>query len=142
MPQLLSSGSDGLIKLWNAKNHECDCTLDAHEDKVWALDVVETDDGVEVWSGSADSVMVRWRDSTRAEQQQVVERSSSSFSVNLLRWLESCRATIDPMWIIGPSFPSGSPVAPMNIVATTFAHSARPLAQHTQQPGHTRHRSR
>ena len=86
--QLLSSGSDGLIKLWSAKSGECTCTLDAHEDKIWALDVCETaasssstaakpaveDDDeeeegggtLEVWSGSADSVLVRWRDSSEA----------------------------------------------------------------------------
>uniref|UniRef100_A0A2K6FPT8 Transducin beta like 3 n=1 Tax=Propithecus coquereli TaxID=379532 RepID=A0A2K6FPT8_PROCO len=34
--QLLSSGSDGLVKLWTIKNNECVRTLDAHEDKVWA----------------------------------------------------------------------------------------------------------
>uniref|UniRef100_A0A2K6NRR7 Transducin beta like 3 n=1 Tax=Rhinopithecus roxellana TaxID=61622 RepID=A0A2K6NRR7_RHIRO len=35
--QLLSSGSDGLLKLWTIKNNECVRTLDAHEDKVWGL---------------------------------------------------------------------------------------------------------
>uniref|UniRef100_A0A2I3HXX0 Transducin beta like 3 n=1 Tax=Nomascus leucogenys TaxID=61853 RepID=A0A2I3HXX0_NOMLE len=35
--QLLSSGSDGLVKLWTIKNNECVRTLDAHEDKVWGL---------------------------------------------------------------------------------------------------------
>ena len=68
--QLLSSGSDGLIKLWSVKSAECNATLDAHDNKVWALDALETESaGVEVWSGSADSHVVRWRDSTLATQQ-------------------------------------------------------------------------
>ena len=64
--QILSSGSDGLIKLWVAKTSECVTTLDAHEDKVWALAVAESasSGALEVWSGSADSVLVRWRDRT------------------------------------------------------------------------------
>eukprot|EP00900_Chrysochromulina_parva_P010108 jgi/Chrpa1/19099/Chrysochromulina_OHIO_Genome00005980-RA len=71
--QLLSSGSDGLIKLWSAKNSECACTLDAHEDKVWALDALETAaGGVELWSGSADSLLVRWKDCTFEAQQETV----------------------------------------------------------------------
>ena len=68
--QLLSSGSDGLIKLWAVKTSECSLTLDAHEDKVWALDVLESHNGVELISGSADSVMVRWRDCTAADEQK------------------------------------------------------------------------
>lgn len=88
--QLLTSGSDGLVKLWSAKASECVCTLDGHEDKVWALDVARPEgasssaehadaeaDGddsgsgtalLEVWSGSADSVLVRWRDSSEEVQ--------------------------------------------------------------------------
>jgi len=59
------------VKLWNAKSTDCVCTLDAHEDKVWALDVAETaDGGLEVWSGSADSMLVRWKDCTAAEQEE------------------------------------------------------------------------
>ena len=33
--QLLSSGSDGLVKLWSAKTAECVTTLDAHEALVY-----------------------------------------------------------------------------------------------------------
>ena len=75
--QLLSSGSDGLVKLWSAKAGDCACTLDAHEDKVWALDVAETaDGGLEVWSGSADAVLVRWRDCTEEAAAEKVAASA------------------------------------------------------------------
>ena len=72
--QLLTSGSDGLVKLWASQTAECTATLDAHEDKIWALDVLETrEGGVEVWSGSADALIVRWRDATQAVQQEQTE---------------------------------------------------------------------
>ena len=32
--QLVSSGSDGLIKVWSIKTNECEATYDEHEDKV------------------------------------------------------------------------------------------------------------
>jgi U3 small nucleolar RNA-associated protein 13 len=32
--QLLSSGADGLVKLWNVRSTECLNTFDGHEDKV------------------------------------------------------------------------------------------------------------
>ena len=32
--QLVSSASDGLVKIWNVRNEECITTLDNHEDKV------------------------------------------------------------------------------------------------------------
>ena len=37
--QLLSAGSDGLVKLWTIKSNDCIATLDAHDDRVrlWAL---------------------------------------------------------------------------------------------------------
>ena len=53
---------------------ECPCTLDGHEDKIWALDVAAGEAGLEIWSGSADAVMVRWRDSTQA----VAEESAAA----------------------------------------------------------------
>jgi U3 small nucleolar RNA-associated protein 13 len=36
--QLISSGSDGLVKLWNIKSNECIDTMDEHEDKVTSSD--------------------------------------------------------------------------------------------------------
>lgn len=32
--QLVSTASDGLVKLWNIREEECVKTLDGHEDKV------------------------------------------------------------------------------------------------------------
>lgn len=48
--QLLSTGSDGLLKLWSVKTSECLNTFDEHEDKVWAL--AAADDGATVYTGT------------------------------------------------------------------------------------------
>ena len=42
--QLISSGGDGLIKVWTIKNNECTVTLDGHEDKV-RVRVTSEDEG-------------------------------------------------------------------------------------------------
>ncbi|MCJ1287181.1 U3 small nucleolar RNA-associated protein 13 [Xylographa opegraphella] len=60
--QIASAGGDGLVKIWDANSGECDCTLDNHTDRVWAL-AVNPSDGT-VISGSGDSVVTFWKDTT------------------------------------------------------------------------------
>lgn len=66
--QLISSGSDGLVKLWTIKTNECVTTLDNHEDKIWGLTV--RGDEKMVVSGGADSVVNFWEDVTVEEQEK------------------------------------------------------------------------
>ncbi|KAI2666592.1 Transducin beta-like protein 3 [Labeo rohita] len=63
--QLVSSGSDGLVKLWTIKTNECVKTFDAHQDKVWALHGSRKDDLIV--TGSADSLITFWKDVTEVE---------------------------------------------------------------------------
>ncbi len=35
--QVLSSGADGLVKLWSCRTGECANTFDEHAGKIWAL---------------------------------------------------------------------------------------------------------
>lgn len=52
----------------NGHAHSCNRPTSA---QVWALDVAATaQGGLEVWSGSADSVLVRWQDSSEAVAQE------------------------------------------------------------------------
>jgi U3 small nucleolar RNA-associated protein 13 len=73
--QLVSSGSDGLIKLWTVRTNECEATLDGHAHKVWALDVREAPPGGDAGgrpimvSGGGDSRLVAWVDTTVEEAQ-------------------------------------------------------------------------
>lgn len=94
--QLVSGGADGLLKLWTLRSDECEATLDAHTDKVWALTTavasgkgrdgmgfqedeeggVEGDQrgpntGIVVVSGGADSVINVWKDVTAREEVRI-----------------------------------------------------------------------
>jgi U3 small nucleolar RNA-associated protein 13 len=66
--ELLSSSSDGLLKVWNIKTNECVNTFDVHTDKVWALAVRKDEE--QILSGGADSVINIWQDFTMAEEEE------------------------------------------------------------------------
>ena len=70
--QLISSASDGLIKLWNIKTSECVGTFDKHDDKAWALCVSK--DESKVLSGGADGRLVIWRDVTEEKREELMEQ--------------------------------------------------------------------
>ncbi|KAI9781390.1 MAG: U3 small nucleolar RNA-associated protein 13 [Geoglossum umbratile] len=60
--QVASAGGDGLVKVWDVGTGEVQCTLDNHEDRVWALTVhPETNTLI---SGGGDSVITFWEDTT------------------------------------------------------------------------------
>jgi U3 small nucleolar RNA-associated protein 13 len=60
--QVASAGGDGLVKVWDASTGEVECTLDNHEDRVWALAVHPTTNTIV--SGSGDSTVTFWADTT------------------------------------------------------------------------------
>jgi len=64
--QLVSTASDGLVKLWNVRDEECVTSLDNHEDKIWALAI--SSDEKTIISGAADSVVTFWTDCTEELQ--------------------------------------------------------------------------
>lgn len=73
--QILSTGSDGLLKLWTARSRLCVATFDGHDDRTWALAVsgVGPDGGTDedaqvVFTGGEDARLVRWKDVTREER--------------------------------------------------------------------------
>lgn len=91
--QLVTSASDGLVKLWNIKEEECVKTLDNHEDKVsyapllsfysrpftnlfficlfsqiWAL--AHSSDESTLLSAGADSLLTIWHDTSLLEQSE------------------------------------------------------------------------
>ena len=66
---LISGGGDGLIKLWNIKTSENILTLDAHDGKIWALDVNKNDgDTLSFISGGTDGKIILWKDNTKEEE--------------------------------------------------------------------------
>ncbi|KAL7625028.1 U3 small nucleolar RNA-associated protein 13 [Parahypoxylon ruwenzoriense] len=61
-----SAGGDGLVKVWDVNSGENECTLDNHEDRVWALAVhPETN---MIVSGSGDSTVTFWKDTSSETQ--------------------------------------------------------------------------
>ncbi|KAI9730948.1 MAG: U3 small nucleolar RNA-associated protein 13 [Claussenomyces sp. TS43310] len=60
--QVATAGGDGLVKIWNVNTGELECTLDNHEDRVWALTVHPTTNTIV--SGSGDSTVTFWADTT------------------------------------------------------------------------------
>ena len=62
--QVASAGGDGLVKVWDATSGEVDCTLDNHEDRIWALTVHPATNMIV--SGSGDSTITFWKDTTES----------------------------------------------------------------------------
>ncbi|KAI0600458.1 WD40-repeat-containing domain protein [Biscogniauxia sp. FL1348] len=61
-----SAGGDGLVKVWDVNSGETECTLDNHEDRVWAL-AVQPESNMIV-SGSGDSTVTFWKDTSKETQ--------------------------------------------------------------------------
>ncbi|RKF61027.1 putative U3 small nucleolar RNA-associated protein 13 [Erysiphe neolycopersici] len=64
--QVVSAGGDGLVKVWDVNNGEVACTLDNHEDRVWALTMNPRTNMI--ISGSGDSTVTFWRDTSAFTQ--------------------------------------------------------------------------
>ncbi|KAK7430406.1 U3 small nucleolar RNA-associated protein 13 [Neonectria magnoliae] len=64
--QFTSAGGDGLVKVWDANSGETECTLDNHEDRVWAVAVHPETNAIV--SGSGDSTVSFWNDTTSETQ--------------------------------------------------------------------------
>ena len=64
------------MKLWTIKTLECDTTMDAHQDRVWALDIAEDEN--EIVSGGADSRLVVWKDNTSEIEREKREKEEEN----------------------------------------------------------------
>ncbi|KAL2760660.1 hypothetical protein ACRALDRAFT_1046190 [Sodiomyces alcalophilus JCM 7366] len=69
--QFASAAGDGLVKVWDAQSGECECTLDNHIDRVWAVAVHPGDNTIV--SGSADSTVCFWRDTSTETQAEATQ---------------------------------------------------------------------
>ncbi|KAI3647687.1 hypothetical protein MP228_007908 [Amoeboaphelidium protococcarum] len=101
--QLLSSGSDGLSKLWNVKTGDCALTLDEHQDKIWANSVLGEDEqrGKKciIALGSSDASISLLIDQTAEQleaehakaEQLLVEEQALSNHLHNQDWLKAFR---------------------------------------------------
>ena len=72
--QLVSTGGDGLLMLWGVRQGASVATLDAHDDKAWALAC--DGDGDRVATGGADAKLTLWRDATQAAAEEAAALSA------------------------------------------------------------------
>ena len=76
---LISGGCDGLIKLWNVKTSENILTLDAHEGKIWALDINKNNniflEKLNFISGGTDGKIILWKDNTKEEEININQKN-------------------------------------------------------------------
>ncbi|KAJ7293063.1 U3 small nucleolar RNA-associated protein [Mycena rebaudengoi] len=108
--QMVSSGSDGLVKLWNVKDEECVTTMDNHQDKVWALAVGH--DEQTIVSGAADSVVTFWQDCT---EEQEVEKEGKRADL-VMKW-----GTRLPELPLAQRLPQGDPAGDLDGPARAVA---------------------
>ena len=76
---LISGGCDGLIKLWNVKTSENILTLDAHEGKIWTLDINKknntSSENLNFISGGTDGRIILWKDNTKEEEMNINQKN-------------------------------------------------------------------
>jgi len=70
--QLVTTGGDGMLNLWTVNAGACVSSIDAHEDKAWAIAV--GGDGDWIATGGTDASMSLWRDSTATTSAEEAEK--------------------------------------------------------------------
>ncbi|KMT19395.1 hypothetical protein BVRB_1g012450 [Beta vulgaris subsp. vulgaris] len=70
--QFVSTGADGLLKLWTVTSNECIATYDEHEDKVWALAIGKKTEVLA--TGGGDAVVNLWSDSTAVDKEEAFRK--------------------------------------------------------------------
>lgn len=74
--QILSAGSDGLLKVWTIKTSECATTLDKHEGRIWAVALASNESSF--YSGGSDSKLILWKDVTEKKKTETIEIRQSA----------------------------------------------------------------
>jgi U3 small nucleolar RNA-associated protein 13 len=91
--QVLSTGADGLLKLWDTRTGTDLATFESHDNRLWGLAVSAGVDESLLASGGDDSRVVVWRDVTadkaaaaEAEEEELVlkqQELSNALTVSL-----------------------------------------------------------
>ena len=104
---LISGGCDGLIKLWNVKTSENILTLDAHDGKIWTLDINKKNntstENLNFISGGTDGRIILWKDNTKEEEininQKNLERIQKEDKLRMMNfskeYIESMKLAIE-----------------------------------------------
>jgi U3 small nucleolar RNA-associated protein 13 len=100
--QFITTSADGLLRLYNVRNSECENVFDVHEDRVWALEYFTSSSSASasasgeeqgqqegerkekvkakeqdhyVLSGGSDSKLILWKDMTKEEEEQEIAKN-------------------------------------------------------------------
>lgn len=75
--QIATASVDGIVKVWNFRKQQCQNTFEMHEEKIWAMDFLETTGSqagdseqremLKMITGAGDSTIKLWTDSTLEE---------------------------------------------------------------------------
>lgn len=65
--QVVTGNAHGVVRVWALAAAEVIASHEAHTDRIWALNAVETEDSLYFVSGGADSRVAAWRDITEEE---------------------------------------------------------------------------
>ncbi|KAF4753915.1 Transducin (beta)-like 3, partial [Perkinsus olseni] len=74
--QLVSSGGDGLVRLWHIRTSECAAVLEGHDDRVWSMDANASSSCLV--TGGADSKLLLWEDCTSEEKEKAQQASAEA----------------------------------------------------------------
>jgi U3 small nucleolar RNA-associated protein 13 len=96
---IISAGADGLVKFWNIKTSECINTINSHEGKIWALDVLESEEDNPLFiTGGTDSKITIWNDITAdKENTSLVEMEDKILKQERLRALNGNKEYYEAM---------------------------------------------
>ena len=93
--QLVSTGGDGLVKLWNSRDGECTASYEEHQGKVWALAAGGTQQSL-LATGGADAAIIVWRDCTAEDEAAAAESQALAVGrqQQLANALQACPASL------------------------------------------------
>ena len=75
--QVVSSGADGLVKLWNVQSSECTASFEEHDGKVWALTVGGGEEHL-MASGGSDARICIWQDVTEQQRSEIASTQAAT----------------------------------------------------------------
>lgn len=100
--QILSSGGDGLLKLWDVRSGECSATFEEQEGKVWALTSAGEQNSW-VASGGADSLVNIWEDASQEKLEEA--NASKAMEMGLQQEFSNALQVIPDSFFSDPSLP-------------------------------------
>lgn len=81
-------GGDGLVKFWNIKTSECFNTLEGHDGKIWAADIISgefydkdselIENKLKIFTAGTDSRLFEWNDVTVEKERDLLKEEETN----------------------------------------------------------------